>query len=343
VLVAERKDPRRPAGIKAVASHAGVSVGTVSNVLNRPESVSATTRTRVEAAMSELGFVRNSAAGALRAGRSSALGLVVLDIGNPFFTELARGVEEEAAARGYGLLLCSSDEEPDRQEAHLRFLEEMRVGGVLLSPVAGDSRRAKQLRERGTPVVTVDATGRRGTCSVSVDDRRGGALAATHLLDTGRRRIAWVTGPSGIRQTAERAEGIDEAVTTAGLNPSTVVRTVTLPALQGAAGHAAVADILATRPDAVVCANDVVALGVLRGLLEAGVDVPDDVALVGYDDIEFAATAAVPLTSVRQPARDLGRTAASLLLEELTEPEAHRHRQPVFTPELVVRRSSGGT
>lgn len=336
----ERKAQVRPAGIKAVAAHAGVSVGTVSNVLNRPDAVGAATRARVESAMAELGFVRNSAAGALRIGRSRALGLVVLDIGNPFFTEVARGAEDEVAASGYGLLLCSSHEEPDRQEAHLRFFEEMRVGGVLLSPVAGDSHRAKQLRERGTPVVAVDATGARGTCSVSADDRRGGALATAHLLETGRRRITWVTGPEGIRQAADRAKGVDDAVRESGLDPAAVVRTVTLPALQGAAGYAATADILATCPDAVFCANDVVALGVLRGLLEAGVDVPGDVALVGYDDIEFVATAAVPLTSMRQPARELGRAAAALLLEELITPETHRHRQVVFTPELVVRRSS---
>lgn len=330
-------ESKRPAGIKAVAARAGVSVGTVSNVLNRPDAVSEATRARVEAAMAELSFVRNSAAGALRRGRSAALGLVVLDIGNPFFTELARGVDDEIRPKGYGLLLCSSDESASRQEAHLRFLEEMRVGGVLLSPVAGHSRQSKQLRERGTPVVSVDASGGRGTCSVSVDDRRGGEIAGSHLLAAGRRRIAWVTGPTGIRQTAERAAGLDDAVRMAGVG---VVRTVVLPALRGAAGHDAVPEILRCRPDAVLCANDVVALGVLRGLLAAGVDVPGDIALVGYDDIEFAATAAVPLTSVRQPARALGRSAAALLLEELTAPDSHRHQQVLYTPELVIRAST---
>lgn len=323
-------------GIKAVAAHAGVSVGTVSHVLNHPDTVRASTRERVEAAMAELGFVRNSAAGALRAGRSTAIGLVVLDIGNPFFTEVARGAQEAATAAGHTLLLCSSDESLEQQEAHLRFLEEQRVAGVLLSPVLGRSPRSGQLVERGTPLVSVDAPGRRGACSVDVDDHAGGLLAGEHLMDQGARRITWVTGPASIRQTAERGRGLREAVA----DTRARLQVVEIPALRGDAGLAAVREVLKTRPDAVVCANDVVALGVLRGLLEAGVDVPGDVALVGYDDIEFAATAAVPLTSVRQPARELGRTAAELLLDELLAPEAHRHRQRTFTPELVVRRSS---
>jgi LacI family transcriptional regulator len=323
-------------GIKAVAARAGVSVGTVSHVLNHPDTVRASTRERVEAAMVELGFVRNSAAGALRAGRSTAIGLVVLDIGNPFFTEVARGAQEAATAAGHTLLLCSSDESLEQQEAHLRFLEEQRVAGVLLSPVLGLSPRSGQLVERGTPLVTVDAPGRPGACSVAGDDRAGGRLAGQHLLELGARRITWVTGPASIRQTTERGLGLHEAVT----GTKAGLQVLEIPVLRGEAGLAAVPEVLKTRPDAIVCANDVVALGVLRGLLEAGVDVPGDVALVGYDDIEFAATAAVPLTSVRQPARDLGRTATQFLLEELLTPATHTHRQAIFVPELVVRRSS---
>jgi LacI family transcriptional regulator len=166
-------------------------------------------------------------------------------------------------------------------------------------------------------------------------------LAGEHLLAAGRRRIAYVTGPDTIRQCVGRGDGLRQAVRHAGLDPDAVVRAVAIPSLNGAEGHEAVDRILADGwPDAVFCANDVVALGVLRGLLEAGVSVPSDVALVGYDDIEFAATAAVPLTSVSQPALQIGRTAAMLLIEEVGRSVDHVHQQVLFRPELVARRSS---
>lgn len=329
----------RPAGIKAVAERAGVSVGTVSNVLNRPEQVSRDSRRRVQQAIEELGFVRNSWASQLRAGRSHAIGLLVLDVGNPFFTEVARGVEQVTAERGLSVLLCNADSSVDRQDRHLQFLEEQRVDGLLITPVNGDATRIDQLRQRGTPVVLVDEPARSGICSVAVDDCRGGEIAGQHLLETGRRRIVYVTGPDSVRQCVDRGTGLRAAVSTAGLSQRAITR-VHVDALQGQAGYAAVPQVLAARPDAVFCANDIVALGVLRGLLEAGVRVPDDVALVGYDDIEFATTAAVPLTSVRQPALDIGRTAARLLLAESDVGEQHRHENVVFQPELVVRRSS---
>jgi LacI family transcriptional regulator len=332
----------RPAGIKAVAAHAGVSVGTVSNVLNRPDQVAAATRSKVEKAMRELGFVRNRSAGALKAGRSQSVGLVVLDIGNPFFTEVARGVEQAASERGYAVLLCNSDESRGRQDTHLTFLEEQRVGGVLVTPVDADLGHIEQLRSRGTPVVLLDEPGQDGRCSVAVDDVRGGEVAGEHLLGLQRTRIAYVTGPDTIRQCVDRGIGLERAVAAAGLDPASVVRRVEVPALNGEEGHKAVDHILADGwPDAVFCANDVVALGVLRGLLEAGVSVPDDVSLVGYDDIEFAATSAVPLTSVRQPALQIGRTAAALLLEEIEQPDGHAHQQVMFRPELAARRSTG--
>ncbi|MDX6217467.1 MAG: LacI family transcriptional regulator [Frankiales bacterium] len=322
----------RPAGIKAVAERALVSVGTVSNVLNRPDQVAAPTRARVEAAMRELGFVRNSSAGSLRAGRSHALGLVVLDIGNPFFTDVARGVEQAAAEQGYAVLLCNSDGSPARQATHLRFLEEHRVDGVLLTPADSDLDRVRELEARGTSVVLVDEAAQPDRCSAAVDDIRGGQLVGEHLLSRGRERVAYVTGPDSIRQCADRGRGLEDT----GLH----VRRVEIDALTGAAGYAAARRV--TRTDAVFCANDVVALGVLRALLEQGVRVPDDVALVGYDDIEFAATAAVPLTSIRQPALQLGRTAALMLLDEISAPAEHAHQQVLFTPELVTRRSTGG-
>jgi LacI family transcriptional regulator len=351
------------AGMKDVASLAGVAVGTVSNVLNHPDLVRPLTRARVEAAMEQLGFIPNGSARQLRAGRSRCLGLVVLDVTNPFFTEVARGVEDYAQAAGYAVILCNSDEADDKERRYLRVLEEQRVRGILITPVHGRAPELRRIRERGTPVVLLDRPGSSGQCSVAVDDRRGGEIAVSHLLGLGHRRIALVNGPVAIRQCADRRRGALRAVERAGLDPAAVLAEVTVPAMNARAGAAAADGLLGPglagtglagtglagtglagtgpKPTAVFCTNDMLALGLLRRLGQAGVAVPGDLAVVGYDDIEFAADAAVPLTSVRQPKYQLGRAAAELLLDEADRPDQHEHRRFVFKPELVARASSG--
>jgi LacI family transcriptional regulator len=331
------------AGMKDVASLAGVAVGTVSNVLNHPDLVRPLTRARVEAAMEELGFIPNGSARQLRAGRSRCLGLVVLDVTNPFFTEVARGVEDYAQAAGYAVILCNSDEAHDKERQYLRVLEEQRVRGILITPVHGRSPELRRIRDRGTPVVLLDRPGSAGQCSVAVDDRRGGEIAVSHLLALGHRSIALVNGPTAIRQCADRRKGAYHAVEQAGLDPAAVLTELTVPAMNARGGAAAADDLrrAARAATAVFCTNDMLALGLLRGLGQAGATVPGDIAVVGYDDIEFVADAAVPLTSVRQPKYQLGRAAAELLLEEADRPDEHEHRRIIFTPELVVRASSG--
>jgi LacI family transcriptional regulator, galactose operon repressor len=331
------------AGMKDVASLAGVAVGTVSNVLNHPHLVRPLTRARVEAAMEELGFIPNGSARQLRAGRSRCLGLVVLDVTNPFFTEVARGVEDYAQAVGYAVILCNSDEAVDKERRYLRVLEEQRVRGILITPVHGRAPELRRIRERGTPVVLLDRPGSSGQCSVAVDDRRGGEIAVTHLLGLGHRSIALVNGPIAIRQCADRRQGARRAVERAGLDPAAVLSEITVQTMNARAGAAAADELLgaATKPTAVFCTNDMLALGLLRRLSLAGVAVPGDLAVVGYDDIEFAADAAVPLTSVRQPKYQLGSAAAELLLDEADRPAEHEHRRIVFKPELVARPSSG--
>jgi LacI family transcriptional regulator len=342
---AEESGEPMAAGMKDVASLAGVAVGTVSNVLNHPDLVRPLTRARVEAAMEQLGFIPNGSARQLRAGRSRCLGLVVLDVTNPFFTEVARGVEDYAQAAGYAVILCNSDEAQDKERRYLRVLEEQRVRGILITPVHGRSPELRRIRDRGTPVVLLDRPGSSAQCSVAVDDRRGGEIAVTYLLGLGHRSIALVNGPTAIRQCADRRWGAHRAVEHAGLDPSKVLTEVPVPAMNPRSGAAAADDLLrdARTATAVFCANDMLALGLLRGLGQAGVGVPGDLALVGYDDIEFAADAAVPLTSVRQPKYQLGRAAAELLLDEADRPGDHEHRRIVFTPELVVRASSGSS
>ncbi|TDE12980.1 LacI family DNA-binding transcriptional regulator [Jiangella asiatica] len=326
--------------IREVAMRAGVSVGTVSNVLNRPELVAEQTRERVNATIAELGFVRNDSARQLRVGRSRTLGLVVLDVANPFFTDVARGVEDLANQEGLAVILCNTDEDPRKESSHLDLLAEMRVQGVLINPIDVSDGRIKALRERGTPVVLFDRMGDPTVeCSVAVDDVLGGRLALEHLIENGHRRMLFVGGPFTLRQVQERYDGAMDAIEASGADVEMGV--MTTPALNVVGGRLAGDRIAASGapPSAVFCANDLVALGVLQALTHAGLRVPADVAIVGYDDIDFAAAAAVPLTSVRQPRQLLGRTAAELLLAETTETE-HAHRQVVFEPELIVRDSS---
>ena len=215
--------------------------------------------------------------------------------------------------------------------------------GILITPVHGRAPELRRIRERGTPVVLLDRPGSAGQCSVAVDDRRGGEIAVSHLLGLGHRRIALVNGPVAIRQCADRRRGALRAVERAGLDPAAVLTEVTVPAMNARAGAVAADELLGRgpRPTAVFCTNDMLALGLLRRLGQEGVAVPGDLAVVGYDDIEFAADAAVPLTSVRQPKYQLGRAAAELLLDEADRPDQHEHRRFVFKPELVARASSG--
>jgi LacI family transcriptional regulator len=326
-----------------VARRAGVSVGTVSNVLNRPERVSPLTRTKVLEAIEALGFVRNEAARQLRAGRSRTIGLLVLDVRNPFFTDLAAGVEEAAAEAGLSVILCNSGDDPVREDHYLGMLQEQRAFGILMTPVANQNPRIGEARGRGTPVVFVDRGSGRRQCSVSVDDVVGGEIAATHLIELGHRRIGFVGGPLSINQVSDRLRGARQAMQAAGLDPADL-GVIETPGLTVASGRATGEQIVSMsrrkRPSAVLCANDLLALGLLQDMTIRGVQVPDELAIVGYDDIDFAAAAAVPLTSIRQPRSQLGKAATQLLMEEALSPESHQHRQVVFQPDLVVRAST---
>lgn len=330
--------------VKDVAAAASVSVGTVSNVLNQPSKVSPSTVERVMSAIAELGYVRNDAARQLRAGRSRCIGLIVLDVGNPFFAEVARGAEARAAEEGMTVLLGSSDERRDRESAYLDLFQEQRVNGVLVTPATDDLAPLARLRDAGVPVVLVDRETAGGEyLSVSVDDIEGGQLAVSHLLELGRRRIAFIGGPLATRQVADRLEGARRAVAAVDGASLEVIETPALTVLQGrAAGEALVARDGADRPDAVFAANDLLAVGLLQGLsLMGDLRVPDDIALIGYDDIDFAAATVVPLSSIRQPASLIGYTAVDVLLAQLGDGSDHE-RNVRFQPELVVRASTGG-
>lgn len=329
--------------IREVAERAGVSLGTVSNVLNKPEIVAEETRNRVLQAIEEIGFVRNGSARQLRAGYSQYIGLVVLDVTNPFFTEVARGVEDAANEAGYVVILCNSDDSVEKEDHYLHVLEEQRARGLLITPVQNDVSYLQRLQQRDIGVVLLDRSSRtKDMCSVAVDDVRGGELAVQHLLEQGHRQLAFVNGPLSIRQCADRRRGTRRAIRSADLDPDAAIVEISVSMLNAKAGEMSVEELLtaSNKPTAVFCANDLLALGVMRGLLKNGRSIPGDYALVGYDDVEFASILSTPLTSIRQPKYQIGRTAAELLLDEAMNPESHSHQQVIFQPELIVRESS---
>ena len=331
-----------PASIRDVAQHAGVSVGTVSNVLNRPDEVSAESIARVNRAIEALGYVRNDAARKLRAGVSTTVGFVVLNGQNPFFNDVVRGAEDEASRHNIAILYGNTDEDVSREKLYLDLFEEQQVRGVLISPYGDILPRLERLRSRGIAAVLVDRFGGSSRfSSVSVDSVAGGRMAVEHLIETGRRRIAFVGGPFDIRQVNDRLAGARVAAENAEHVELEVVATAAMTVDEGAAAGARIVSRPRHEwPDALFAANDLIALGLLQSLVVGGrMLVPDEIAIIGFDDIAFAAAAAVPLSSIRQPSRMIGRTALRIVLEEAADPDSIP-RQTVFQPELVVRAST---
>jgi LacI family transcriptional regulator len=331
--------------VRDVARKAGVSVGTVSNVLNSPDKVADKTVLKVQQAISALGFVRNDAARQLRAGKSRSIGLLVLDVRNPFFTDVARGAEEAASEHQMSILLANSDENHDREKQLLSLFEEQRVAGVLVSPVSSDIAELSRARDRGTPIVLVDRQSKdKSLSSVAVDDVAGGFMAVSHLIETGRKRIMFAGGPMSIQQIADRLKGSKKACNSQVSVSLEILETKNLTVLEGrAVAEEILSRPVSKRPDAVFAANDLLAIGIMQVLVVAkSVSIPEDIALVGYDDISFASSALISLTSVRQPSALIGAQAIELLIEETEDPRNPNRRQVVFQPELVIRDSSQG-
>ena len=326
-------------GVKQVAKVAGVSIATVSNVLNGRGRVSAETIDRVRAAMAELGYVRNEAARQLRAGQSRHVGIVVLDLSNPFFVDLIRGAERRAREDDLYVLIGNSDRDPQLERSHLTIFTEQRARGLLLSP-AGDPSDLLDRLKGITSTVVLDFLPPEGTfSSVSVDDFAGGYLAVKHLLDIGRRHIAVVAGATELRQVQDRLRGARESVAEHSGARLEIVHTTALTVAAGRAAGASLRTRSSRAPvDGVFAVNDLLATGVLLALREdARLAVPDDIAIIGYDDIAIASDAPVPLSSVRQPTELMGYSALDMLLRTQRSGEIETL---VFQPELVIRRSS---
>ncbi|WP_192809562.1 LacI family DNA-binding transcriptional regulator [Actinomadura rudentiformis] len=329
--------------IREVARRAGVSVGTVSNVLNRPDLVAEATRDRVRAAIEELGFVRNESARRLRqanAGprRARAFGIVVEDLTNPYATDVARGAEMALNEAGHDALWLTSDHSAAKERRILELLEEQRAAGVLIIPVGVGPKEIDRLRASGMTVVLLDHSAP-NVCFAQVDHVAGGDIAAGHLLALGRERLAFVTGLPEPLPCVERRNGAARTLAKAGGGELITLIQEALTPTEGRAAAQRLIDLPAM-PNGVFCANDLLAIGLINELLRLGVRVPEEIAVIGYDDIELATSAAVPLTTIRQPRQEIGYEAAELALAEAAEGKRHRHRQVVLTPEIVIRESA---
>ncbi|MPT15753.1 LacI family transcriptional regulator [Microbacterium sp. HSID17254] len=331
-----------PASVKDVAALAGVSASTVSNYLNHPHVLGAASRERVRAAIAELGFVPNESARQLRAGSSKALALILLDAWLPYFNDLSRGVDDVAREGGWSLFFSDSARDAAREEQNIDMFEAHRVQGIVIYPRGDVVPRLEQLATRGIRSVVVGPIrDSPSVAAVTFDDRGGGRLAGEHLLSLGRRRILFLGAPT-VSQSNDRLAGLRDAV--AGTDARISVLDVEhLTTEDGLRAGAHLTDLPAEeRPDAVFAANDGVALGVLTQLLRHGIRVPEEIALVGFDDVAAAHQGVVPLTSIRQPGYEIGRAAGAALLQLLADPTAAPPAPTPFPAELIVRESTVG-
>lgn len=331
--------------LRDVAKAAGVSPMTVSNVLNGRDSVRPENRERVLAAVAELGYTPNVSARQLRRGRSLVLGAVVPEAVNPFYGDVVRGIEEFALQQGTPTLTMTSHDSLANEERILELLSGLRVMGVVLSSVSNWEAILPTLESMPAQEIAVVALANAAdvgsVCStVAGDDALGGELAGRHLAELGDRRLAFLGGGRGSVFNARHSgmlRGLEEAGRPAGVAYVECGE----PSLEAGYRTAMTALQSRERPEAVFCANDLLALGTLRAAASLGLSVPDDLVIIGYDDIPFAAGATVPLTSVRQPTREMGRRAAELVLRS-ARGELDEIVHEVFAPTLEIRDSSVG-
>ena len=328
--------------IRDVAHRAAVSNNTVSRVLNDRPDVSPVTRARVRAVIEELGYRPNSLARSLLRRESRTVGLVVTDCTNPNTARQIRAVQQTMAAEGYAVMIFDTQEDAERQRAALHVLEEKVVDGIIITPATlCDDARAPLAQRLPVTLLNREMDGL-AACDVVLNDNLEGARAAVaHLIARGHTRIGYVTAARDVSTVRDRLRGYQVALADAGIVPDQ--RFVERSAISIEAAAAAAHRLLARQPapTAIFAYNDFMAVGVLSALREAGCRVPDDIALVGYDDIVYAPYLQVPLTTVAQRTQEMGVTAARLLLERLAG-GAGPPQRVVLKPHLVVRASSGG-
>lgn len=327
--------------IHDVARRAGVAPITVSRVVNNSGYVSGEVRKRVEAAVAGLAYVPNALASSLRSRRTNTLALVLTDIGNPFFTTVARGVEDAAGDAGLMVIVCNTGESEEKEQKYLRMLVEKRVDGILLIPACDRRNSIRFLAKHETPVVVLD----RRVPGARVDavrcDSEGGAYQLGRLLvSLGHRGVAILTGPENVSISRERGDACRRAFAEAGFAPGAQVY---YGEFTQASGYEMTGKALqaAPRPSALFAANNFIALGALSALRDAGIRVPEEIAVVGFDDLPAALVPFPFLTVAAQPAYEMGRKGVEVLLGRLHERPPRRFREIVLPTGLIIRQSSG--
>jgi DNA-binding LacI/PurR family transcriptional regulator len=325
--------------IKDVARESGVNISTVSRALNGSYGVHKETREHVLAISARLDYRPNRFARSLVTGRSHTLGLIITDIRNPYFADVARGAEDTARTGGCDLILCNGDWDADKQMGYVHSLLGKRVDGIIMTPVATLKRdHLEQLTRCTVPIVLLNrAAPDKLFSTVTADNEAGGVLAAQYLLRLGHRRIAHVSGSRRQRSMTDRSAGFSRGLKAARSAELTVLHNENT----FAGGYAMTMELLRRRPEttAIFASSDVLAFGVLRAMIEAGRKVPEDISVLGFDDIELAGVVHPPLTTIHQPKYELGRAAAEILLayegDKATRSVEHR----VLGVKLVERES----
>lgn len=324
--------------ISDVARLAQVSAGTVSNVLNRPSYVSEVTRTRVFDAMKHLGYVPDKSARQYRPGRSRIIGALMATVDHPFFVDVAVGAEEAVRANDAAMVILNSADDTHLEKINLDVVVQQRVQGILIAPVEEDNALLDTYIRAGIPVVFLDRIrSKKNRCSVSSDNTLGGRMAIEYFHSLGHRFVGFVGGPAGFRQVSERMKGAKAAAEELGMKFAHIV-TDDMTAMDGVLGARELHSLPESlRPTGVLCANDMVALGVLQECLRQGTQIPEDLSIIGYDGLDLTNITAIPLTTIAQPRREMGSVGVRLLFDEIESPATHSHEQVLFRPQLIER------
>lgn len=328
--------------MRDVAERAGVSLTTVSHVINRTRFVSDDVTTRVQQAMEDLNYRPNELARSLRRGQTKTLGLILPDSANPYFAEIGHAIEATSSTLGYNVILCNTHGAEDQEEHYINVLRNKQVDGIIFVATGDKASSISDTLGENFPILLVDRelVGVH-TDVIIVDNHQGGLLATRHLLELGHRRVACISGPSTVRPSAERISGYIQALEEYGLAfDSNLFRTGDF---HPNSGYLAALDLLQQPdpPTAIFTCNDLMAIGVIRAASETGCSIPADLALVGFDNIELAEYTIPPLTTISQPIEWMGEIAAKKLIQRIEEEDSMEPTRQLLPVELVVRGSSG--
>ncbi|SAL54221.1 LacI family DNA-binding transcriptional regulator [Caballeronia telluris] len=328
------------ATIKDVAAIAGVSFTTVSHVVNNSRPVSADVRAKVERAIRELDYVPSAVARSLKARSTATIGLLVPNATNPYFAELARGVEDGCAKNGYCVFFCNSDDDPAKQRSYLRVLQEKRIDGLVIASAGEDAVLAQSLASSREPLVIVDRNIEGVSADlVQIDHEKGAYLATRHLLQLGHAEIGCITGPVSTAVSAMRVHGFIRAMAERGIEiePGAIVESD----FSATGGYAAASQLFdSMKPSAIFACNDMMGIGALRAAAERRISVPGDCSIIGFDDVELSRYTYPALSTVGQSVRALGEMAALTLIDRITGKLAGTTRRRVVPPRLLWREST---